>query len=249
MEDNYKFLCNCCKVNIYIDRSINDKERDNVEKFIINELSDYMNKLNKNISLVLNNIFIEKSDSEKVRETDEGDYFKNEKCIRMRYMNTMNLIDTLIHELTHAELTIINLENDNLYEDNLVESKFLNEFLAYKSIEKCVDFKFIKDNLDLFLEEINKIREKIYKLYQLNKQAFNQKKARGNIDEFIQCKNTLNIYNYYHRGFALDIVLNKYGYDKLFKISESNFLENVKYYITKEDLENTKRLIDTLELK
>lgn len=249
VEDNYTLLCNCCGVNIFIDNNIENNERDNIEKFIMYELPDYMNKLNENISLVLNDIFIEKGDSEKVRESDDGDYFKDEKCIRVRYNDTVNCISILVHELSHAEFAITNLKNDNLHQDNFVERRFLNEFLAHKSIGKCVDFKFIKDNLNLFLEETNKTRKNIYKVYDLSKIAFNQKKARGNIDEIIQCQNTLNIYKYYHNGFALDIVLNKYGYDKIFNIKESYFLENVDYYITKEDLENAKKLIGTLELK
>lgn len=249
MEDDYKLLCNCCEVNIFIDNSINYNERDNIEKFVIYELSDYMNKLNGNISLVLNNIFIEKSDSEKVREADDGNYFKNEKCIRVRCSDTMRCIEVIIHELTHAEFEITNLKNDNLYKDNFIESKFLNEFLACKSIEKCFEFLYIKDNLDLFIEKNNKIRNDIFKLYELNKKAFNIKKARGIIDEITQCQNTLNIYKHYNNGFALDIVLSKYRYNKIFNIKESNFLENVEYYIKKEDLENTKRLMDTLELK
>lgn len=249
MEDNYKLLCNCHELNIFIDSSINNDEKDNLEKFVIDELSDYMNKLNGNISLVLNNIFIEKSNSDKVRESDDGNYFKDEKCIRVRYNDTMNCISLLVHELTHAEFSVINLENDNLNQNNFIERRFLSEFLAHKSIEKCIDFKFIKDNLNVFLEETNKIREKIYTAYNFSKKAFNLEKAKGNIDEIIQCQNTLNIYKHYHNGFALDIVLNKYGYDNVFNIKESSFLENVELYITKEDLENTKKLIYALELK
>ena len=71
------------------------------------------------------------------------------------------------------------------------------------------------------------------------------KKEKGINDEVTQLKNRLNIYNFYHRGFALGIVLSKYGYCEIFNILEANFLKKVNYYISKEDLENTSKLIES----
>ena len=249
MDNNYILLCNCCNINIYVNNNIKNNNMKEIENLITHEINCYIKNINMDLSCFLNDIYIEDIESKKVRETDDGNYFKSNKNIYVRYNDNLNLLTTIVHELSHLVFEVTNVDNKNIKEDNFIESRFLNEFLAYKSIENCFEFKYIKENLDIFLQSQNNNREEIYKVYNLSKQVFNNKKEKGINDEVTQLKNRLNIYNFYHRGFALGIVLSKYGYCEIFNILEANFLKKVNYYISKEDLENTSKLIESLELK
>nr|DAV95507.1 MAG TPA: Protein of unknown function (DUF3920) [Caudoviricetes sp.] len=249
MDNNYILLCNCCNINIYVNNNIKNNNMKEIENLITHEINCYIKNINMDLSCFLNDIYIEDIESKKVRETDDGNYFKSNKNIYVRYNDNLNLLTTIVHELSHVVFEVTNVDNKNIKEDNFIESRFLNEFLAYKSIENCFEFKYIKENLDIFLQSQNNNREEIYKVYNLSKQVFNNKKEKGINDEVTQLKNRLNIYNFYHRGFALGIVLSKYGYCEIFNILEANFLKKVNYYISKEDLENTSKLIESLELK